>query len=373
MFQRFFDAGAIIVLCTLCLGLSIPHASAEEGTMANPFVYIGGYNNTVSCFVLDMATGTLQPASTSDCGQNPTYMAWHPSRKYMYAANEIDAGKVTAFSINPKDGALTKLNEASAAGHGPCHLSVSPNGKWVFTANYGSGDIGVLPVKPDGSVGEPVFTAKAGKNAHQIFTDSTGKYVFVPCLGSEYIAQYILDDATGQLTANTPPNSPIAKGSGPRHLAIHPNNRFGYLINEHGMTVNSLMYDAAAGTFSSPESIPTLPAGADTKGVSTAHIRVAPSGKFVYGSNRGNDTLVIYAVNAETGRLTLVGHENGGDEIKTPRDFSLDPTGKYLIAASQKTGVVIVFRVDQSKGTLEKLNTTKVPSGPAFVGIMPIP
>lgn len=341
--------------------------------MKSAFVYVAGYHTTLSCFVLDPGTGALQPASTSEGGRNPTYLAWHPSRKYMYAVNEVQPGRITAFSINPKDGALTKINEASAAGNGTCHVSVHKSGKWVFTANYGSGTIGVLAVRPDGGVEEPAVKEAPGKNAHQIITDASGRFVFVPCLGSNHVAQYVFDDGTGQLKPNDPPTVPTVAGAGPRHLAFHPSGRFAYLINELDSTLTSLAYDAAKGVLSAPETLPTLPADAPRKGNSTAHVLAAPSGKFVYGSNRGHNSIVIYAVNKDSGRLSLVGHETGGDEIKIPRDFTLDPSGSYLLVASQKGDIVTVFRCDAERGTLEKASTTKVPSAPAFVGVMPVP
>ncbi|MCY3019019.1 MAG: lactonase family protein [Planctomycetota bacterium] len=340
--------------------------------MKNPFVYVAGYNPAISCFVLDMESGTLKPSSTSDGGKSPTYLAWSPSRKFMYAVNEVGGGRVTAFAINPQDGALTRINDASSAGNGPCHVSVHPGGKWVFAANYGSGTIGVLAVKPDGGVEEPVEKLAPGKNAHQIFSDPSGKFVFVPCLGSNHVAHYVFDDATGKLTPNNPPTVPTAQGAGPRHLCFHPSGRFAYLINELDSTITSLAYDAGKGLLSAPETLPTLPAGVTVKS-STAHVLASPSGKFVYGSNRGHDSIVIFAVNPGTGRLTLAGHEQGGGDVKVPRDFTLDPTGKFLLSASQKGDTVTVFRCSADRGTLEKLSTVKVPSAPAFVGVMPVP
>jgi 6-phosphogluconolactonase len=376
--RRYGPAGALTVLFAASLALAaLTSAAAEkaegEGApMKNPFVYVAGYHNTVTCFALDPATGALKPLSTSDGGKNPTYLAWHPSRKYLYAANEVAPGRVTAFAINPADGALTRINDASSAGGGPCHVFVHPSGKWVFAANYGSGHVGVLPVKPDGGVGEPVEKLAPGKNAHEFLTDASGRFAFVPCLGSNHLAQYLFDEATGKLTPNDPPTVATAKGAGPRHLCFLPSGRFAYLINELDSTLTSFAYDAAKGLLSAPETLPTLPAGVTVKN-STAHVLVAPSGKFVYGSNRGHDSLVIYAVNAETGRLSLVGHETGGGEIKIPRDFTLDPSGKWLLVASQKADLVTVFQVDAEKGTLTKVHTAKVAPGPAYVGVMPAP
>lgn len=370
MFRFVSVVAGLALSAWIVAGGEAPQETAG-GAMKNPFVYVAGYNPAISCFVLDMATGALKPSSSSDGGKSPTYLAWSPSRKFMYAVNEVGGGRVTAFAINPQDGSLTRINDASSAGNGPCHVSVHPGGKWVFAANYGSGTIGVLPVKPDGGVGEPEQLAP-GKNAHQIVTDASGKYVFVPCLGSNHVAQFVFDEATGKLTPNNPPTVPTAQGAGPRHLCFHPSGKSAYLINELDSTLTSFAYDAAKGLLSAPETLPTLPAGAAVKS-STAHVLATPSGKFVYGSNRGHDSIVIYGVNAETGRLALVGHETGGGEIKVPRDFTLDPTGAYLLVASQNAGSVTVFRCDAAKGTLQKLKPVKVPPGPAFVGVMPVP
>jgi len=369
-----FNSTRRIVLCALLCVMTVGiQGIAAEGEMTNPFVFIGGYDTVVTTFKLDMNSGALEQLSKSDGGKNPSYMAWHPNRKFIYAINEMGGGRAVAFSINPKDGSLTRINDVSAAGGGPCHITVHPSGKFAVTANYGSGHFGVLPIKTDGSLGEPIEPILAGKNAHQAMTDSTGKFLFIPCLGSDYVAQYLFDAETGAVKPNTPPNAPNEKNAGPRHLAFHPNGKFAYVINERDCTMNSFKYDAATGVLSDPQALPTQPPGTDMKGKSTAHVVVSPNGKFVYGSNRGHDTIVIYSVNAETGRLTLVGHENGGEEVKVPRDFTIDPTGKFLIAASQKTNVVIVFRIDAEKGTLTKLSTTPVSKGPCFVGVMPPP
>ncbi|MGD0089702.1 MAG: lactonase family protein [Planctomycetota bacterium] len=353
-----------------CAGGETP-AKTAEGHMSNPFVYVSGYDETISCFVLDLATGTLQPASTSSGGKNPTYLAWHPSRKYMYAANEGQPGRVTAFAISPNDGALTKLNEASSAGNGPCHVSVHPSGKWVFVANYGSGTIGVLAVQPNGGVAEPQAKLEPGKNAHQIISDPSGRFVFVPCLGSNHVAQFLFDEATGELKPNNPPSVPTAQGAGPRHIVLHPAGRCAYLVNELDSTITSFAYASATGTLSDPKTQSILPGGLAVKGNSGAHVLVSPNGKFVYASNRGHDSIAIFAADPNDGQLKVVGHETGGGDIQVPRDFTLDPSGKYLLAANQKSGTVTIFRCDAEHGTLEKLNTMKVPPGPAFVGVMP--
>lgn len=339
--------------------------------MAKPFVYISGYHNTVTCLVFDPATGALTPSSTSDGGKNPSYLAWNPERTRMYAINEAGAGRVTAFAIKPEDGSLTRINDAAAAGGGPCHVAVHPGGRWVFSANYGSGHVGVLPVREDGGVGEPIVSELAGKNAHEAVCDPSGRFLFVPCLGSDHLAFYRFDAATGRLSANAPASLAIGKGAGPRHLVLHPQKPYAYLINELDSTVSCLSH-GESGVMSTLQTVSTLPAGVAAKGNSTAHVVVSPSGDFLYGSNRGHNSIVIHRIGAD-GKLTLVGHETGGGDIVWPRDFTIDPSGAFMLVASQKADRVTVFRIDQQSGKLSKVGNTAVPAGPSFVGVMPRP
>lgn len=338
--------------------------------MHHPRVYVAGYHNTVSCFVLDPDTGTLTLLSASDAGPNPAYLAWHPSGSFMYAGNEVAPGRISAYAIDAQGGRLTPINSASSAGDGPCHVSVHPGGRWVFSANYGSGTIGVLPVLPNGGVGEPSARLAPGGHAHQIVCDASGRHAFVPCLGSDWIAQYRFDAATGTLTPNMPATVPVAPRAGPRHLALHPSGRLACLINELDSTMTTLSCDAARGLLTPLQTLSTLPAGCTVKNA-TAHVAFAPSGRFVYGSNRGHDSVVVYALDAETGSLRLAAHERGGGTIAGPRDFTFDPTGRCLLVASQLSNRVTVFRCDAVTGLLHKLTTTAVPPAPAFVGVMP--
>ena len=366
--RRVFLGGSIAAL-----GLAGAGVRAADETC---FVYISGYNNLVTCFEFNPMTGEMKQLSQSDCGKNPTYLSIHPSRKFIYAANEIAPGKITSYSIDPKDGKLTLLNEASAGGGGPCHILVHPDGKWVFTGNYGSGHIGVAPINLDGTVGTPLEPVLGGKNAHQISIDPSGKFVFVPFLGSNHVNQYLFDEATGKLTPNDPPFATASVDqAGPRHIAFHPSGRFAYVINEKNCTIDSFEYDRTKGLLSNPKSLPTMPADAyaSMKGKSTAHVVVSPDGKFVYGSNRGHDSIAIYSVDSATGRLTFVAHENGGGEVKTPRDFALDPSGKFAIVANQAKDYILVFKRDEAKGTLEKIASVKVPEKGAYVGFMAKP
>lgn len=355
----------ILVLAAMAFAASV---SAADGKQV---VYIAGYGPTISCFTLDAAAGTLAPLSTSEGGNNPSYLAWDPSKRFMYAINEGDPGKVIAFAIDPANGALKKINEAAVAVGGACHIACHPGGKWVIATNYGSGHIVVLPVKADGGVGDPLPSLPPGKRAHQSVFDATGNFFFVPFLGDELIAQYRFDAATGALTPNTPPSVATKKGAGPRHMVFSADGKAAYGINELDSTLTSYAYDAAKGVLTAEVTVPTLPA--DFKGRnSTAHVLVSPDGKFVYGSNRGHNSIAIFKTGAG-GVLTLVGHETAGGEIKVPRDFGMSPDGNLLIVANQDGGNVTVFKRDAAAGTLTKASTVAVPGKPAFVGIVTLP
>jgi len=364
------NASMTIAHIVVVMSAVIAVAAAEE-IMPNPFVYVSGYQHTISCLELDAATGVLTPASISEGGRNPSYLAWNARRTCMYAINEAGAGRVTAFRIRSTDGALTCINDASAAGQGPCHVAVHPNGRWIYSANYGSGHLGVLPVRDDGGVGEAQQILLPGKNAHQVMFDPTGQWLYVPCLGSDQVAIYRCDAASGTLTATA--TVACAVGAGPRHLTFHPNKPFAYCINELDSTVTSLACDVATGGLSDPQTVSTLPVGAALAGNSTAHVLVSPSGRFLYGSNRGHNSIVIFRIDPDSGRLTLVGHETGDGDIDWPRDFTLDASGGIMLVASQKADRITVFRIDQQTGRLSKLSNASVPSGPSFVGIMQRP
>jgi 6-phosphogluconolactonase len=348
-------------------------AIAGSGAAAEKhFVYVSGYSPMVTCFVLDEKTGALIPSSITDkVGKGPSWLAWSPDRRFMYAVLEGE-NKVAAFAIAKADGALTRINDASSAGDGPCHVVVHPSGRWVFVANYGSGHVGVLPVRADGGVGAPTQTLLPGVNAHEVVCDPAGGFVFVAFAGSDYVAQYRFDAATGTLAPNDPAVVKLPAGAAPRHLFFHPSLKYAYLINEQASSLSRLAYDTTTGHLSAPLTVSTLPAGSTGKNT-TAEVVVAPDGAHVYGTNRGHDSVAIFAVAAATGELTPAGHETAGGEIKQPRGFTIDPSGRFAFVASQKADYVTSFSIDAKTGAFTKLATIKVPAGPAYVGVMPAP
>ena len=366
-------------------GLSVGGAGGNAGhggggtgggpAPAATFLYIGGATNTLSIFSLDLATGALTARGTADGGSNPTYLAWDPTRRFLYAGNG-GQGRATAFAINPATGALTRLGDASTAGMGymaeVTHLSVHPTGKWLLVDHFNSGHVAVLPIATDGTLGAPVDIQRPAAEAHQIVSDASGTHVFVPCRAGNVVAQYGFDAQTGKLAPASPPTVAAATGAGPRHIAFHPTGKYAYLINELNGTLTSFQYDGATGLLSAPEVVSTVPGGVSEK--SAAHVVVHPSGRFVYGSNRTHNSIAMFNVNPATGRVSAIGHETGGGMIKTPRDFGVDPSGQYLVVANQGSNSVLVFRIDGSAGTLTRVgNPVTVPNQPQFAGLLTLP
>lgn len=334
-------------------------------------VYLGTYTQPgksegIYFSDLDLASGKLTAPKLAAKIADPSFLALHPSGKYLYAVSEVGAfkdekaGAVAAFAIQP-DGALEQLNQQSARGQGPCHLVVDPAGKNVLVANYTGGNVAALPIEKDGRLGKATgFVQHKGSSvdkgrqqaphAHSINTDSAGKFAFAADLGLDKVLIYRLDADKGTLTANYPPAASVAGGAGPRHFAFHPSGKSAYVINEMGNTITAFSYNADKGALTELHTITTLPA--DFKGKSyTAEVVVHPSGKFVYGSNRGHDSIAVFSVAADTGRLASVDvHSTKG---KWPRNFNIDPTGRYLLAANENSDNIVVFRIDQKTGRLE--------------------
>ena len=353
-----------------------PPAAPRARSPGGPLVYVAGYRAEILIFRLDVKTAQLTPVGQAEGGKDPSFLAFDPRGRFLFAVNEVDDGRVVSFAVDAASGALTRLNDASSAGFGPAHLSVDKTGRWVLVANYADpkpGTIAVLPIGADGRLGAPVARHDFGPATmpHFIATDPTNHFVFVPCKGGPYVAQHRFDVATGMIPAGSPDRIASAPGAGPRHLAFHPNGRFAFVINEQALTVTSYKFDAASGQLTEIASMPTIPAEVtDRKGFSTAEIEVHPSGRWLYGSNRGHNSIVQFAIDQASGRLTLVGHEK--HTINKPRHFSLDPSGQVLMAANQDGASVSMFRIDPGSGRLQVAGAP-VPAGnkPSFVGVLP--
>ncbi len=380
---------ALSVCCLCGLSTLICAADAPSGKQR---VYFGTYTGKSSKGIyrseLDLATGKLSPPVLAGEVANPSFLAIAPNQTFLYAVGELNdvngkkGGAVNAFSIDAVTGDLKLLNQQSSVGGGPCHISVDRTGKTALVANYGGGSTAVLPILADGKLGEassfvqhkghdPVKDKPLTPHAHSINVDSGNRFAFVADLGLDKVLVYKLDPDKGTITANDPPAASVEKGSGPRHFAFHPSGKFAYVINESLLTVTAFQYDAEKGVLTPHQTITTLPEGVtDRKGMSTAEVQVHPSGKFLYGSNRGHHSIAIFSIDSATGKLTAVGHQGQG--IKTPRNFGIDPTGRYLLAANQDSDSVIVFRINQSTGQLEPTGVSVSVGTPVCVKFLPL-
>jgi 6-phosphogluconolactonase len=341
-----------------------------QDSTATTYVYIGSYTESmahvqaksrgISVFRLDPASGALTPVQTLSGLANPSYLAVEPRRRCLYAVEEIEDGRVCALRIDPASGALTLLNRQSSHGNAPAHLSVDGEARNVLVANYENGSIAVLPIHDDGSLGPATAIVQhvggsvdperqQGPHAHYIVADPANRLVLVADLGLDAVLSYQLDSAAGALTPHDTPSTALEPGGGPRHLAFSPDGRYAYVINELDSTLTACAYDAVSGRLRPIQRLSTIPAGFEGE-QSTAAVRVAPSGRFVYGSNRGHDSIAIFTSDPATGVLTLVGHES--TQGATPRDFNIDPTGTFLLAANQDSDTVVTFRIDQATGRL---------------------
>jgi 6-phosphogluconolactonase len=341
-------------------------ASAPQNVLVYVGTYTGKGSEGIYLYRLDSATGALQALGKPARVENPSFLAIDPQGRCVYAVRESSRsparkeGAVVALSRSRTTGALTVLNEQPSGGQGPCYVTTDRAGRFVLVANYGSGSVAVLPIAADGSLqpatsvvqheGSSVHpTRQKGPHAHSIILDAANRYAFAPDLGIDKIMIYRFDDKAGKLLPNDPPFAACEPGSGPRHLAFHPNGKYAYVIEELSCTVTALAYDASAGALKPLQKIRTLPEG--FTGTSTcAEVQVHPSGRFLYGSNRGHDSIVIFAIDDKTGELRLLGHEP--TQGRNPRNFALDPSGTFLLAANQDSDTIVSFRINPQTGAL---------------------
>jgi len=345
-------------------------------------VYIGTYTGPgdsskgIYRSALDLRTGELSAPVLVAEARNPSFVEIHPNGKSLYAISEAGTnGRVLAYAIDPDTGNLKPLNECPSGGAGPCHVNVDHAGKHVLVANYNSGSASVIPIRPDGRLSEPAgFVQHVGSSAnpsrqkephaHSINPSSDDRFVFVADLGLDKIMIYQLDGQTGKITANDPPFAQVKPGAGPRHFVFHPTGTYAYVINELDSTITAFAYDATGGSLKEIQTVPTLPSGFSGSSW-CAEVRVHPSGRFLYGSNRGHDSIVVYRIDPANGILTLVKHETDG--IKVPRNFNIEPTGKFCLVANQDGDSVVVFRIDPATGVLEPTDHQVVVSKPVCI------
>ncbi|MBU4212698.1 MAG: lactonase family protein [Verrucomicrobia bacterium] len=354
-------------------------------------VYFGTYTSSgkskgIYTCRLDTSTGILSTPELAAETANPSFLAIHPDRRHLYAVGESGVfggektGAVSAFSIDQVMGKLTLLNRQSTGGLGPCHVNVDLTGKCVLVANYSSGSCASLPVRDDGALGEIVSfiqhegssvnpDRQAGPHAHSINLSPDNRFAFVADLGLDKLLVYKLDPSSAALMPNDPPFAKVPPGSGPRHMAFHPDGRFAYVINEMLCTVTVFSYEAGQGALKEIQTVSTLPKGESVQpGYSTAEVLVHPRGKFLYGSNRGHDTIAVFAIDQANGRLSLI--QNESTQGKLPRNFGIDPTGAWLLAVNQDTGNGVVFSVNPKTGKLKPTGQIVEVGAPVCVKFM---
>jgi 6-phosphogluconolactonase len=336
--------------------------------------YIGTYtegtnSKGIYAFRYDAASGQVTMIGLAAETTNPSFVAVHPNGRFLYAVNELknykgpNSGGVSAFAVDRATGKLTFLNELPSRGADPCYIIVDKEGKHVLVANYTGGSVAVFPIKDDGSLGEASAFVQhtghgtnpqrqEGPHAHSIDLSPGERFAYVDDLGLDETLIYKYDSAKGTLTPNDPPFAKLDPNTGPRHFALRPDGKFAYVVGEMGHTVTVFANDLKNGSLEKLQTISTLPTDFSGRN-DDAEIEVHPSGKFLYASNRGHESIAVYVIDPAKGTLTLVEiTPTGGNE---PRSFEIDPTGKLLFAENQKSDDIVVFKIDQKTG---KLTTT---------------
>ena len=370
--RAFLRTSGLAMMGALALRSTAQGRQARELTL-----YIGTYTETTSegiyVYRMNSDTGELKMFSSIK-SENPSFLTLDRSRRFLYAVNELKefdgkaSGAVSAYAIDAT-GKLKFLNQQASRGADPCYVTVDRRRGSLLVANYTGGNLALLPIRSDGSLapvtdlkqheGKGIKEQQNGPHAHCIILDPAERYALAADLGIDKVMIYRFDPASRKLLPAKQPSVSLKPGAGPRHLTLHPNGRFLYAINELDSTLTTFKY--SAGTLTILDTVSTLPAGFSDVSY-CADVHVSPSGKFLYGSNRGHNSIVVFALDASTGKPTLVEHVS--TEGKWPRNFVIDPSGKFLLVANQRTDNVVVFNIDAQTGRLK-------PSGQ--VATVPIP
>ncbi|MBT3200182.1 MAG: lactonase family protein [Phycisphaerales bacterium] len=367
------------------MGACLIGCAPAESASKNLSVYIGTYTRKGSKGVylskLNLASGALSKPTLAAETDNPSFLSIHPSGKFLYAsggATKIDgkhSGLITAFAIDKTSGKLTQLNRQPSGGRGPCYVTVDATGRCALTANYSSGSVASLAIGSDGKLRRPTSIVQhvgssankqrqKGPHAHSINLDPTNRFALAADLGADKLLVYKFDPSTATIKVNTPASISMKPGAGPRHFSFGPTGQFVYAINELDSTITTLTFNPKNGTLAKLQTVSTLPPDCKTANT-TAEVQVHPSGKFLYGSNRGHDSIAIFSIDAKSRILKPIGHHSSGG--KRPRNFRIDPTGKFLLAANQDSNNVVVFAIDQATGKLKPTGASITVSSPVCV------
>jgi len=342
-----------------------PSSRPPAAQAAQRVIYVGTYTGDMSkgiyAFRFDDSSGQLTSLGLAAETRSPSFLASSADGRFVFAVNEVQnygggaSGSVTSFAVDAATAKLTELSVQATKGTGPCHLILDRTGRHLAVANYGGGNYALFPVAPDGRL-QPATAVVDGLGAgpatskplgHAVGFDAGNRFLVTADKGLDRMLVYQFDAATGGLKPNDPASATLPPKSGPRHFAFHPSGRWLFTINEQAATITTFAWDATRGQLTARGSVPTRPAEVTTG--STAEIAVHPSGRFVYGSNRGHDSIAVFGV-GDDGALTFVEYESTRGQ--TPRSFALDPSGRWLIAANQRTNTLAVFRIDQATGAL---------------------
>lgn len=379
--------GASVRSVACVLGLFTIAAAVDTATRTfsptERVVYIGTYTGETSkgiyAFRFDDGSGALTPVGLVAETPSPSFLTSSTNGRFVFAVNELQSfggaasGSVTSFAVDPATAKLTEINAQPSRGAGPCHLVLDRTGRYLAVANYGGGNFALFPVGADGRL-QPATSVVAGEGpgpgpskplGHAVGFDADNRFLIAADKGLNRMLVYRFDMSRGGLTPNQPPSAALPPGSGPRHFAFHPNGRWLFTISEQAATITTFSWDQKSGSLTALGSVPTRPAGVTTG--STAEIAVHPTGRFVYGSNRGHDSIAVFTVGAD-GALTLVEHESTRGQ--TPRNFALDPTGRWLIAANQRSNTLAVFSIDQTTGALSPVGPLTTVGSPVSIIFM---
>ena len=356
----------VILLSTLLAAAALAEQRGKYIFYVGTYTEDGSKSKGIYAYRFDADTGQITSLGLAAETTNPSFVALHANGRFLYAVNEVgnykgpNSGGVSAFSIDRATGKLTFLNEVPSRGADPCYIIVDKTGKYVLVANYTGGSIAVFPVLKGGKLGEASAfvqhtghgtnpSRQEGPHAHSIDLSPNNRLAMVDDLGLDELLVYKFDSAKGSLTPNDPPFAKLDPGAGPRHFALHPSGKFAYVISEMQSTVTVFSNDEKTGTLHRLQTISALPK--DFTGQNDdAEIQMHPSGKFLYASNRGSDTIAVFAIDPSKGTLTPVDY--APTQGKIPRSFEIDPTGKFLFAANQKSDNIVVFRIDAKTGRL---------------------
>ncbi len=357
----------MLAVVALLLAAFSAHA-ADPGPMSD-LVLVGDESAGITTLRFDAERGTLSKVGTAEGGTCPSYLAWNHDATVVYAVNEWDpqGGCVRAFRFTAATGGMTPLGKAACGGTGPCFACVHPGGRWLLVANYGSGDVGVLPIHADGTLGDAVQSVHPGAHAHMALVNADGTSVLVPCLGADHIAQYRFDPATGTLSDAGLAPLATAAGAGPRFLAQVESSV--YCVDELSSEIMacSASPDGRLARQSAPISL--RPAGS-TGASSGAHVAISPDGGLVIASVRGLDRMAVFRRDRPSGALTALASTPVGAQVRTPRSFAFAPDGRYVLIAGQGNGTLAVYRLDHGSGALSAVSQIAVSAHPTFVGVL---